>query len=226
MYWTTLFTLAITLAVSLVNGDKEKYSRYSPLPNPPPPPEKDDDATSGCNLKVECKNRKGEPGIPGLIGVPGLPGPFGFPGLKGQKGEQGTEELTRSGVSFFAALNENIGPLNGQVMKYDYVLLNEGSAYNSTSGKFTVPFSGVYVFNIVVAAQHGKSASVQLFQTSDGEDQVVVTVWSESIPNWSPSSNTVYLSLQQGQKVYLLANRDLNSYYFANMYTTFSGHML
>ncbi|XP_060083483.1 complement C1q-like protein 3 [Ylistrum balloti] len=221
MYWTALFTLA----VSLVNGDKEQYSRYSPVPHPFPST-KDDDATSGCKLKVECKNRKGEPGIPGPRGIPGFDGPFGRPGEQGEKGEQGTPGTSRPHLAFFVAMDKNMGPLDSSVLKYQRVLHNHGSAYSPDTGMFTAQSAGVYVFNIVVAAQATETAAVQLFQTGEGEDQWVVTVWAESLPSWGTSSNTVYISLDQGQQVYLIARPNLNSYYYANMYTTFSGHLV
>ncbi|OWF37052.1 hypothetical protein KP79_PYT25778 [Mizuhopecten yessoensis] len=65
-----------------------------------------------------------------------------------------------------------------------------------------------------------------LLKTVDGEGEWVCTVWAESLPKWGTSSNTVYLSLNEGQQVYLIARRNLNSYYYASMYTTFSGHFV
>ncbi|XP_033758837.1 C1q-related factor-like [Pecten maximus] len=209
MYLSVICIVAILSTVTLVNGDKEKYSNYyanrkqlhkekpsrglGPLPSPHAK-EDDDDETSGCTLKVECKNKKGEPGYPGPAGLPGHPGPRGVNGYDGQKGEKGESGLSGSPVSFLVALDSNAGPLDGQVLKYKQVLVNHGSAYNTDRGIFTAPYSGVYVFNIVVAAMEGKTAAVQLFQTGEGDDQWVVTVWAESLPSWGTSSNTIYLS--------------------------------
>ncbi|XP_060064359.1 complement C1q subcomponent subunit C-like [Ylistrum balloti] len=230
MLLTTSFMTMFVLAVSLVNGDKVKYSKiYSNRKpqvsdekyyKPSPPLESYEDENAGCTLKVECKNRKGEPGSAGPRGLTGLPG---VPGLPGQKGESGT---SRPHLAFFVAMEKNMGPLDSSVLKYQRVLHNHGSAYSKDTGMFTAQSAGVYVFNIVVAAQERKTAAVQLFQTGEGEDQWVVTVWAESLPSWGTSSNTVYLSLDQGQQVYLIARPNLNSYYYASMYTTFSGHLV
>ncbi|XP_033758836.1 complement C1q tumor necrosis factor-related protein 6-like [Pecten maximus] len=240
MHLSVICMVAILSTVTLVNGDKEKYSNYyanrkqlhkekpsrglGPLPPPLPKEEEDDDETSGCTLKVECKNKKGEPGYPGPEGLPGLFGPRGVNGYDGQKGEKGEPGLSGFPVSFLAALDANEGPLDGQVLKYKQVLINRGLAYDKETGIFTAPSPGVYVFHIVVAAMEGQKAAVQLFQTGDGDDQWVVTVWAESLPSWGTSSNTIYLPLTQGQRVYLIARPNLNSYYYAGRYTTFSGH--
>ncbi|XP_021348748.1 complement C1q-like protein 4 [Mizuhopecten yessoensis] len=239
MHLPLIFISAILLAVTLVNGDKEKYSNYyanrkqqnlkrvSLLePERPPPTTDEEDESPGCILKVECKSRKGEPGFPGIPGEDGIRGLTGFQGLAGMKGGPGDSGGSGSPVAFFAALDKNKGPLIDQVLPYKRVVVNHGSAYDPVTGKFTAPSSGVYVFNMVVAAQKGEKAAVKLFKTVDGVDNWVVTVLAESLPSWGTSSNTVYISLTQGQQVYLIASGDLTSYYYASMYTTFSGHLV
>ena len=61
---------------------------------------------------------------------------------------------TREKVSFFVGLDKNYGPKKtSEVLKYDKVLTNDGSAYDIVSGKFTAPVNGTYHFTVVVAAQ-------------------------------------------------------------------------
>ncbi|XP_069140717.1 complement C1q subcomponent subunit B-like [Argopecten irradians] len=223
-----IFTL---VCIATVSCDKDKYSNYYAKRNKMDNYDRkmDDDGSSGCKLKVECENKRGAPGVPGLPGRDGLDGPQGPAGDQGPRGMPGIPGSSRTPVSFLTAMESNAGPLDGQVLAYTSVLHNHGSGYSPTSGKFTAPEAGIYVFNIVVAAQERKTAAVQLFRSAAGEnedDEWIVTVWAESLPSWGTSSNTIYLSLDQNQQVYLIARRNLKSYYYASRYTTFSGHLV
>lgn len=54
---------------------------------------------------------------------------------------------------------------------------------------------------------------------------MIATVWAESIPYWGTASNTVVISMERGDQVWLLLlNRA--SHLHGYMYTTFSGFLL
>ncbi len=56
-------------------------------------------------------------------------------------------------------------------------------------------------------------------------NEMVATVWAESIPYWASASNTAILNLSRGDQVWLvLLSRA--SYIHGYMYSTFSGHLL
>lgn len=263
MQLPVVFLAAIVSAVTFVNGNKERYSRYhvnsnnddsterrfKPKPRIALPEipvysgdydDNDDDVndntdeTSECKLKVECKHRKGERGergFPGRRGVrgprgmtgpPGLVGLHGFPGPKGEAGVPGNCGST---VFFLAVLDTDLGPLNGTMLKYTSVSYSSHSAYESQKGKFTVPESGVYLLNIAVTAQTGKTAAVELFKSGEEEDELVLTVFGTSLPYLSTSSNNIYLSLFEDQVLYLIARRGMQSY-FNGRHTVFSGHLI
>ncbi|XP_069115143.1 complement C1q-like protein 4 [Argopecten irradians] len=231
MHLSVICIFILVCIVTRVSGDKEKYWNHYAKRNKMDNGDyqMDDDGSSGCKLKVECENKRGATGLPGLPGLNGHDGPQGPKGDQGPRGNPGLPGSYRTPVSFCVAMEPNAGPLEGQVLAYSSVLHNQGSGYNSTSGKFTAPEAGVYVFNIVVAAQEGKSAAVQLIRSvadDNQDDEGIVTVWAESLPRWGTSSNTIYLSLDQNQQVYLIARRGLKSYYYAGRYTTFSGHLV
>lgn len=65
-------------------------------------------------------------------------------------------------VAFYAGLSRSIEtrPTPKECpLIFDTVLLNLGSGYNSSTGHFTAPASGVYVFVLVVSAQSYEKVS-------------------------------------------------------------------
>jgi len=54
---------------------------------------------------------------------------------------------------------------------------------------------------------------------------MVFTVWAESIPTWSTSSNSAILHLSQGQQVWQVLLRHASSLH-GYMYSSFSGFIL
>ena len=68
---------------------------------------------------------------------------------------------------------------------------------------------------------HNFQAAVMLLKN----DEMVETVWAESIPYWSSSSNTAILDLTSGDQVWpVLLSRA--PYMHGYMYSTFSGFLL
>lgn len=57
-------------------------------------------------------------------------------------------------VAFFAGLSENHGPIDQNTdLVLDKVITNVGGAYDKQTGRVNIPFSGLYHFTVVVAAQ-------------------------------------------------------------------------
>ncbi|XP_033759282.1 hibernation-associated plasma protein HP-25-like [Pecten maximus] len=228
MTLTFKLMVAILMADTLVNSE-EKYNHGTLIHDIPLPPalSDTDENTPGFSLQVECEDRKGMPGFPGIVGLPGRVGGPGVNGFPGENGEPGDLGLPGSPVSFSVALPSNAGPLSGRLLKYQYIMLNHGSAYNSDTGMFTAPVKGIYVFNIVVSAMERKVAVVELRQTVPGrEHDVLISVKAESQPKWATSSSTVYQPLNEGDEVFLYAPANITSYFYANTYTTFSGDLV
>ena len=56
---------------------------------------------------------------------------------------------------------------NGQILKFEDIINNNGNAYNATTGTFTAPFNGTYEFSIVMLnAINGNAARVQVTHQS------------------------------------------------------------
>ena len=57
-------------------------------------------------------------------------------------------------VAFFVGLGKNVGPVKENTdLIFDKVITNIGGGYDVETGRFTAPFTGVYHFTVVVAAQ-------------------------------------------------------------------------
>jgi len=72
-------------------------------------------------------------------------------------------------VAFSAYLSKNVNlDLNNTAIPFDKVLLNDGARYNSTTGTFTAPLSGIYAFTFTFDTK--LSALVRL--AIDGVNQI------------------------------------------------------
>ena len=57
-------------------------------------------------------------------------------------------------VAFFVGLAKNKGPIEKNMdLVFDKIVTNYGGGYDNVTGRFTAPFSGIYSFTVVVAAQ-------------------------------------------------------------------------
>ncbi|XP_064643436.1 C1q-related factor-like isoform X3 [Lineus longissimus] len=187
------------------------------------------DEGGSCDLEISCKNNDGN--FPVKLPIKGPRGPPGSSGARGDKGDPGEPGLpglpgksaaNTQKVAFFAGLKDNVGPIKKDVdVSFDKVMTNVGGAYDAKSGKFTAPVNGTYTFTVVVAAQGRQKAAVKLIRNND----MIATVWAESIPYWASASNTAVLHLKKGDQVWLQVLQRA-SYLHGYMYSTFSGHIL
>ncbi|WAR10013.1 hypothetical protein MAR_035089 [Mya arenaria] len=57
-------------------------------------------------------------------------------------------------VAFTAALTQHLNLTNAEKVKYDTVFTNAGAGFDSSTGVFNCPTSGIYVFQVYVKAVH------------------------------------------------------------------------
>ncbi|XP_060601241.1 complement C1q tumor necrosis factor-related protein 3-like [Ruditapes philippinarum] len=125
-------------------------------------------------------------------------------------------------MAFFAGLGENKGQIEENIdLVFDKVHTNVGDAYDKQTRRVTIPFSGLYHFTVVIAAQGGQKAAAMLMNNGT----MVETIWAESIPLWATSSNTAILNLTSGDQVWLVLLKRA-PYIHGYMYSSFSGYSL
>ena len=146
------------------------------------------------------------------------------------KSRIGNRRATAAGnIAFSAFLDHDTAIGNAGVVKYNVLLSNDGNGYNTFTGVFTVPVTGVYFFTFTLNINN-KFASARLVK--DG--QTLAATVAESIDSGSShrhesSSNTVIVHATAGQSVWV------ESFYYGSStlwsgssypVNTFSGFLL
>ena len=131
--------------------------------------------------------------------------------------------LERKIVGFDVRLKNHVNNLatNGRVV-FETVDLNKGNGYNVTTGVFTAPAAGLYVFDWTTLTQHGKHAYTSLVVNGKSKS------WNHCHDGVSktflPCSKMAVESLKQGDRVWIgVFGGQANMY---QQYTSFSGFKL
>ena len=135
---------------------------------------------------------------------------------------------SEGGIAFSAYLGHQIDHLApGHTVKCDQVILNDGGAYNSFTGAFTVPQTGVYLLTFNIDVYHdGRYEGVHLIVNNR---KIVDAVAAGNDNKDAMSGNTALIRLTQGESVWLetffSADGELVSKSDLRL-TTFSGILL
>lgn len=105
---------------------------------------------------------------------------------------------------------------------FETVDLNEGLGYDASTGVFTAPSGGIYVFDWTILAWQGQFAFTSLVVNDQYKS------WSycddRGSKTWLPCSKMTLVKLKQGDKVWIgVFNEPTN---MNNKYTSFSGYKL
>jgi hypothetical protein len=73
--------------------------------------------------------------------------------------------------AFRAIINTNLSRLPGFFIEFNNAVLNRGSHYNATNGRFTVPYPGLYFF----------SCSLSIDQTAATQSQVELVIYVNEV---------------------------------------------
>ncbi|XP_056323561.1 complement C1q-like protein 4 [Danio aesculapii] len=129
-------------------------------------------------------------------------------------------------VAFSATLGSigNYGPFNTEVtLVYQDVFVNEGRAYNSATGIFTAPVKGVYFFMFSGHNRSSKAMGLRLMKNG----QQMITVYNHpSGDRYETASNSISLTLEQGDHVYMRLRQNTWVFDNENDHTSFNGHLL
>ena len=105
---------------------------------------------------------------------------------------------------------------------------NLGNGYSNTTGVFTAPASGTYVFSFTVTlyGTSSRASKGEFYITKNGVEKVKVLSDTYDLSNkYDMASGTAVLVLNKGDGVHVKV-RDSNNYILGGDYTYFSGFLL
>ncbi|KAJ8320828.1 hypothetical protein KUTeg_002415 [Tegillarca granosa] len=111
---------------------------------------------------------------------------------------------------------------------FNRLFSNVGGGYDSLTGLFRCPQSGVYVFEINSLSHQDKTVWLQLYKNYN----YVISTYGHSASDYGSAGNSVVLKLAKNDEVYVKAvdpkNGAATSIYGASdeVYSTFSGYLL
>jgi hypothetical protein len=106
-------------------------------------------------------------------------------------------------VGFTAILTHDATLHHQQTVVYDLVHTNYGDGYDKTSGIFSAPEKGLYVFSCTVMALGLDHMHIDIVKN----DQWITTIYSSRF-FWDQTSQTVVIPLEGGDKVWTRQAKD------------------
>ncbi|XP_033746427.1 C1q-related factor-like isoform X2 [Pecten maximus] len=132
---------------------------------------------------------------------------------------------TRSQVSFYARLSTSFSNVTeGEGIIFQTIITNDGLGYSGSSGIFTCPVEGMYVFSVTIVTIQNKLLECSL----EKNGRMVGRVYSGVEHFHNSGSMTVILHLNAGDHVNVHVYRSFQETgaILSAIYTTFSGFLL
>ncbi|KAL3882723.1 hypothetical protein ACJMK2_029035 [Sinanodonta woodiana] len=107
-----------------------------------------------------------------------------------------------------------------EIAIFDTVLLNEGGGFNTQTGIFTCPLSGIYFFSGSIMTKHGYQLGVHLIVNGETKGNS----YADGANSWDQGSISSIARCEAGQNVWISVY--FGSYIHGDYYTSFSGFLL
>ncbi|XP_071123696.1 complement C1q-like protein 4 [Mytilus edulis] len=142
------------------------------------------------------------------------------------RGKNRQETPKTTVVAFYAFISKNIrNPGVGRRLVFDVAKTNEGGGYNSHTGVFTCPKTGIYVFVWVVRVHSGYYPFDLMINNS-----VYGTTYLSNVDRDSSVSGTVVAHVSKGDSIYVRVHSSFKGkgalYSDGNGRSSFSGWLL
>ncbi|XP_033759227.1 complement C1q and tumor necrosis factor-related protein 9-like [Pecten maximus] len=133
--------------------------------------------------------------------------------------------VATTGVAFHTRLSEYFtNPGDDQPIIMADILTNEGAAFDRSTGQFTCPVSGVYVFFITAVSFQDKHIQIGLLKNGHNIESLV----NGNSGYWGSASNMVIVHAQEGDHIWPQVDGQIHDMgtLLDRYYTTFSGFLL
>eukprot|EP00105_Crassostrea_gigas_P036684 XP_019920832.1 PREDICTED: complement C1q tumor necrosis factor-related protein 2 isoform X1 [Crassostrea gigas] len=125
-------------------------------------------------------------------------------------------------IAFQSSLTKTVENMKKQeTVIFDKVSLNEGSAYDYTSGIFTAPMDGIYSFTWSIVTKAGKYFVSEIVRNG----QKVAYNYSDGRGHdgWPISTSHANIKMKKGDKVWIRAQATWGQYAHGGDWCSFSG---
>ncbi|XP_045187953.1 complement C1q-like protein 4 [Mercenaria mercenaria] len=133
-------------------------------------------------------------------------------------------------VAFTAAIQPRVQDHVGAnaTVKFETVITNLGGGYNNTTGVFTAPLPGLYMFSCSLLDHFdGKHGSAKLHAEIVQNDKILGRVFAHADDtNRDQGANTVFVQVNQGDRIFIRSVDNNDLALGGEMYSTFSGYLL
>eukprot|EP00105_Crassostrea_gigas_P008401 XP_011422961.1 PREDICTED: uncharacterized protein LOC105325203 [Crassostrea gigas] len=125
-------------------------------------------------------------------------------------------------VGFTVGITSSSSSWAGNILVFPHVVTNNGNGYNPSSGKFTAPTDGTYVFFVTVNAYGSNYIYLNIVLNGSSK----VRTMSHNTASYMTGTNMAVLQLFKGN--YVWVSRHTGKSYYSNdvPITTFSGFLL
>lgn len=138
------------------------------------------------------------------------------------------EYLRQPSYAFNAYWLANTNPANGDALVFTRIHLNEGNVYDSSTGKYTAPLNGTYLFSTTLCFNTAMWAFIHFIV--DGTPNGVFLAGNSQGRDAHCASSTVTVFLQKGMQVWLKVYNKSPGTPFINghnqYHSHFAGHLI
>ncbi|KAK7102517.1 heavy metal-binding protein HIP-like [Littorina saxatilis] len=136
-----------------------------------------------------------------------------------------------SHVGFFVTLSDKLTIHEKDVVQFDSVKLNNGSAYNDTSGVFVAPRSGFHVLNLVCEIHCDASIRMEMMLQVNGTTIIKLFVSGADVARGSQQSGSLVYDIPKGSEVKVVVGQiqtdsDATVQLIGDSLSYFSGYFL
>ena len=130
-----------------------------------------------------------------------------------------------SGVAFTASRSYFFHSPIGLII-FDKIITNVGEGYNNSTGIFTCPCDGAYVFTWTHRTPSGYSCSVYLNINDAKQDRLLAHTYLKYVPHTAYSQPTMTGAFRLSKGDNVSVHTTSCTYYFGSPYNAFSGWKL